>query len=240
MKFLAQALLKPAGLGLVLALSVAPVLAQTVCREPAAPAQTRTEIVAPEMHANGVTMSVRALHAQISADDLIAHFRALWAPLATGKRPGSMEHRVEDWRVISTVEGDCFTTVQIKPEGKGSYALVAVSRKPDGSRPSTAGLEFPMLPGSKVLADYGYVDGVRNARTVVVTNQARLSSNVDYYLSTLQKGGWVVLMQGDPRTADGKTSRALLMKKGLEEISLVFTADSGGQVTVVANRVDRP
>lgn len=214
--------------------------AQTACRAPDVPRNTRVEMVAPDMTNSGVAMSVRALHSSLTQEELLAHFRSLWAPLATKQRPGSMENVIPGWKVISTVQGDCFTTVQVKPEGAGSHALVAVTRIADSVKPSTAGLDFPMLPGSTILSDHAYADGVRNARTVVVTNPSRMSSNVDYYLSTLALRGWSVMMQSPAKPLSGKPEHVLLMKKGLEEISIVVSASQDGQTTVVANKVDRP
>ena len=56
------------------------------------------------------------------------------------------------WRVISTLQGRCFTTVQVKSRLGGSYALVAVSRgsRVRGSMPAAAALEWLPAGGPNV------------------------------------------------------------------------------------------
>lgn len=221
-----------------IALAAGGALAQT-CASPSTPSGARVEMVAPDMLANGVAMTVRAVESKLSVDELLAYYRQLWAPLATDTRPGSMENEANGWRVISTLQGRCFTTVQVKSRLGGSYALVAVSRKPEASLVARTAIDFPMLPGSRILNDLGYAEPVRNARTVVVANSARMSTNVEFYASELTRRGWVLMMRQQAQGPKG-LSEVIVLKKGTEEMNVVIAPAAGGQVTIVANLVDRP
>ncbi len=209
------------------------------CGLPEPPVGARVEMVAPDMQFNGVPMTIRAIHAKGTPDQLLAHYRTIWARLATASRPASLEQNVNGWRVISTVQGECFTTVQVKAESSGSYALVSVSRKPaQNAKLDAPGKGFPLLPGSKVLNDFTYRDDIRNARTLVLNNQATLTTNLTFYRDQMQDAGWQLLSERRPTGPDNQTY-VLTLKKELQEASIVLS-QAQGLVTVVVNVVDRP
>ena len=209
------------------------------CKQAAVPMDAKVQMIAPDMKVNGVQQTIRAFNSKLAVHDVLAFYRNLWAPLANKDRPGSLEQTTDEWQLISTVEGDCFTTVQVKADSKGSYALISVLKKPDASsRQQKLGAGFPVLPGSRVVNDMDYADGVRNARTIVLSNRSDMAANVNYYKTEFASRGWLMVMEDQP-VIDGQPSHVMLLKKGLEETTLVISR-SGGQVNVVANLVDRP
>lgn len=209
------------------------------CKDAVVPVGAKVQMIAPDMKSNGVQQTIKAFNSNLPVSEVLAFYRNLWAPLATPDRPGSLEQTLEEWRLISTVDGDCFTTVQVKADSKGSYALVSVLKKPDiSSRQEKLGAGFPVLPGSRVINDMDYADGVRNARTIVLSNRSNMAANVAFYKNEFTSRGWVAVMEGQP-LVDGQPTHVMLLKKGLEETSIVITR-AGGQVQVVANLVDRP
>jgi hypothetical protein len=225
--------------GFVAAVGVMGEASAVVCDAPAAPPGAKVEMIAPDMRMNGVQMAVRAVEAPQPVESVLAHYRSLWANLATAKRPGSMEQTHDGWKIISTVDGTCFTAVQVRAKGNGSYALVSVSQKPDPTAPRAAVSSLPALPGSRIVSETGFADGARNAKTVVVTNSSRLNANAEFYTSTLVRQGWIQLANRPVQTALG-TNQVMSFKRGLEEINLVLSPAEGGQVTIVANITDRP
>jgi hypothetical protein len=209
------------------------------CRQAAVPAGAKVKMIAPDMNLNGVQQTIREFNSNLSVTDVLTFYRNLWASLANSDRPGSLEETLDEWRLISTVDGECFTTVQVKPDSKGSYALVSVLKKPGVSvGQKKLGANFPILPGSKVLNDVDYADGVRNARTIVLSNRSDMAANVAFYRNEFTSRGWVAVLERQPEV-NGKPTHVMLLKKGLEETSIVISR-SGGQVNVVANVVDRP
>jgi hypothetical protein len=209
------------------------------CKEPAIPAGLRAQMIAPDMRNNGMETNIRAFNSPQPVVSVLAYYRDLWAPLATNERPGSLEHDLNEWKIISTVEGDCFTTVQVRTEAGGSYALVSVIKKPGTSpRVEKVGARFPILPGSKIVNDFEYADGVRNARTIVASNRSNLAANLNFYKNEFKLRGWTTVIERQPESRKG-VSHVLVLKKGLEETSLVLSR-MNGQVQIVANMVDRP
>ncbi|RZA10035.1 MAG: hypothetical protein EOP93_25340 [Lysobacteraceae bacterium] len=101
------------------------------CPVPSAPAGARVEMIAPQVEANGLDTSIRAVTVAMPVAGVLGHYRTLWAPLATPSRPGSLENEAAGWKIISSIDGRCLTTVQVKPQGLGSYALVSVARIQD-------------------------------------------------------------------------------------------------------------
>lgn len=211
----------------------------STCKQAAVPTGAKVQMIAPEMKLNGVQQTIRAFNSNLPVSDVLAFYRNLWAPLANSERPGSLEQTLDDWQLISTVEGDCFTTVQVKADSRGSYALVSVLKKPDlAARQEKLGAGFPLLPGSRVVNDVDYADGVRNARTIVLTNRSDMAANASYYKNEFASRGWVVVMEDQPKV-NGQPTHVLLLKKGLEETTIVISR-ADGQVHVVANLVDKP
>jgi hypothetical protein len=209
------------------------------CKQPAIPAGLRVQMIAPDMRNNGMETNIRAFNSPQPVGSVLTYYRDLWAPLATSERPGSLEHDLNEWKIISTVEGDCFTTVQVRTEASGSYALVSVIKKPGTSpRVEKVGAKFPILPGSKIVNDFEYADGVRNARTIVASNRSNLAANLNFYKNEFKARGWTTITESQPESREG-VSHVMVLKKGLEEASIVISR-ADGQVQIVANMVDRP
>ncbi len=210
------------------------------CRVPTTPYGARVEMVAPDMRMHGSAMTMRIVESKLSVEELLAYYRDLWAPLATDKRPGSREDKSPGWRIISTIDGQCLNTVQVRAQGSGSYALLAVAQAPGSvERRNAQVTSFPALPGTKVVQDMEFIDPVRNSRTIVLANKSNVQANASFYASTLKEQGWTQIMQGKPDSTRG-VHQVMVLKRGFEEISLVISPGPNGTVAIVANVVDRP
>ncbi len=229
------------GFGLCALLLMASVSVQAAdfsCDLPKAPDGALMEMIAPDMTMNGVPTTIRALHSTKTVAALIAYYRDLWAPLTTASRPGSLEQTLSEWSLISTLQGKCFTTVQVRQSGTGSYALISVIETQQQNKAKVKVESFPALPGSKVLNDFTYADGARNARTLVIANSSDFAANVSFYRTEFSLRGWTIQLERQP---EGKSviSQVFVLKKGLEEANVVISQVKG-QVQIVVNMVDRP
>lgn len=223
------------------ACSAAAQVADMGCTVPRPPAGARVEMVLPQSNNNGMAMTVRAIDSDLGVPAVLAHYRELWKPLQTPHRPGSMENDIPGWRVISTVHDRCFITVQVRPGAGGSHALVTVTRPEAGPRVASGAPNFPVLPGSRIASNIASSDPVRNARTVVAFNAARVDTNREFYASGLGHEGWVLVTHRPVRTQAG-AGHVLVLKRGVEEMNVVISpaTDGSGGTTVVANVMDRP
>jgi hypothetical protein len=203
------------------------------CRAFSAPDGAKLLYVASDMLVNGVPMSIKEMRTKDAPDSVLAFYRREWG----ARKPGSFETRTPGWRTIATFEGPCYYTVQVRPEGGGTYALLGVSRKPS-VRPQAPGAGFPMPAGSKVYNDLRHRDGPKTARTVLLTNSRAPRQNVQFYRETLAQEGWVSLVDRQVTTERGP-AHMMLWRRGLEEASITVQR-VGSATTVVANLVDQP
>ena len=209
--------------------------AATELRCPAFPAPSgQVAMVAESMQINGVPMTIKELSSKEPPQAVLQFYRQRWK----GNRFGSFEYPLDGWLgAIATMDGQCFYTVQVQPGGQGSRALLAVSgrRNPSGRNP---GAGFPKMSGSKIFNDMDHRDGVKTARTVMLSNDFSVTSNANYYREALAADGWTALIDRPVDTPRGK-QYVMVMKRGVEEASLTI-GQSGSGTAVIANIVDRP
>jgi len=217
--------------GLVLSTSALP--AAAACRSLSYPDGAQVAIVADDMEFNGIPMAVWELHWSGTPERLRAFFRLDWE----GRGDKVVETEAGLWKTVGTWEGGCFYTVQTRAVSGGSHALIGVTRK-SSSTVTKAGSNFPMLSGSKVMNDLRHKDGVRNARTLLLSNRFSIEANAGYYRSALGDSGWQATVDRVVATAAGPT-RVLSWKRDLEETSMTISQGASG-TAVVINIVDKP
>ncbi len=203
------------------------------CRAFPVPQGANLLYVASDMLVNGVPLSVKEMRTKEAPEAVLAFYRREWG---RGK-PGFFENPLEEWRTIATMDGPCYYTAQVRPDGKGSYALLGVSKRPS-VKPRPPGEGFPMLSGSKVYNDLAHRDGPKNGRTVLLTNVQPIEQNVRFYHESFERQGWVALVDRPVVTEKG-TAYVMLWRRGLEEASITVQRMGAG-TTVVANLVDQP
>jgi hypothetical protein len=203
------------------------------CREFAVPRGAQLLYVAADMTMNGVPMSIKEMRTKDSPDAVLAFYRHEWG----GRKPGFFENPQDEWRTIATFDGPCYYTVQVRPQGNGTYALLGVSRRPNVA-PRARGENFPMPSGSQVYNDLAHRDGPKQGRTVLLTNRQAPDANVLFYRQTFEAEGWVALVDRMVVTDKGP-AHVMLWRRGLEEASITVQKGGAG-TTVVANLVDQP
>lgn len=190
--------------------------------------------VAPDMRLNGIPMQIRQLTTDDSPQQVIGFYKNRWGPDPQRYH----EYTVGDWQAIATVNGDCFYTVQVKPDGSGAVALLGVSSPPTGGSPAQPGAGFPALSGSHVVNDIDNFDGPKTARTVVLINTFAPAVNLSFYRDTLGRGGWKTLMDHTVDTQKG-TAYVMVLKHGVREANVTITQAPLGTV-VLATIIDNP
>jgi hypothetical protein len=202
------------------------------CAEFPAP-EGRLEMVAKDMQINGVPMTIKELWSKQAPQTVLQFYRQRWAR----NRVGTFEYPLDGWQAIATIDGRCFYTVQVQPDGQGTRALLGVSARREVST-RDPGSGFPKMSGSRVFNDIDHRDGVKTARTVMLANEFSPSTNATFYRNAFTTDGWVPTLDRTVDTPRGET-HVLVLKRGIEEASLTI-ARSGAGSAVVANIVDRP
>lgn len=204
------------------------------CRDLPLPVEATASIVAQEMVMNGVPMSIKELRSRQAPEQVQRFFREYWK----GQGQRVLENMINGWQTLATQDGPCFFTVQTKAGDKGgTYALLGVTRSPDG--PSrTPGSGFPMMSSSRVFNDLAHKDGPKTARTLLLDNEFSPESNAVFYRNTLSAQGWENMIDRKVNTERGR-SHVQVWQRKTEELSLTI-GQSDGVTRVVANVVDRP
>lgn len=203
------------------------------CRAFPIPDGAQVLYVASDMQVNGVPLSVKEMRTKESPDAVLGFYRREWG---RGK-PGFFENPLQEWRTIATMDGPCYYTAQVRPDGKGTYALLGVSKRP-AVKPRAPGAGFPMPAGSRVFNDLAHHDGPKNARTLLFTNQQPIEQNVRFYREQYERAGWSALVDR-PVVTDRGPGYVMVWRRGLEEASITVQRQ-GASTTVVANLVDQP
>jgi hypothetical protein len=229
-------------IGALLGLSLAAALcapawgqdAEIRCPEFPAPSVGRLEWVAPNLRYSGIPMQIKELVTEQSPQQVIAFYKGQWG----GQPPYYHEYDVGPWKAIATLRQRCFYTVQVKPEGKGARALLAVTARPQSGLPAQPGAGFPYLSGSRVVNDIDHLDDGKTGRTLLIMNNYSPEMNADYYRRTLRADGWVAIAD---RTVPGARglSHVLVLKHGHYETNLTISPATTGS-SILVTRVDRP
>lgn len=204
------------------------------CRAFPLPDDAKATIVAQEMTVNGVPMAIKELRSRQAPAQVQRFFRDYWV----AQKKAVLENTINGWQTLATQEGPCFFTVQTKvTEQGGTYALLGVTRSPDGvSR--TPGSGFPMMSNSRVFNDLEHKDGRKMARTLLLDNSFTPEANAVFYRNALSGQGWQNMIDRKVDTGRGQ-SHVQVWQRGSEEVSLTI-AQADGITQVVANVVDRP
>lgn len=199
--------------------------------------EARLEWVAPYMMYNGVPMSVKRFDSEQKPADILAFYRRAWSAGPAGA--AAVEYTVGPWHTIAAARGNCFFTVQVQASGsKGSTGLLSATQAPDRVRVIDSSKALPMMQGSTVINDIEHHDDGKAARTLLLSNSFSAESNADFYRRSLGDQGWKIVTSYQMTTKKGP-GITIVMKRGLEEASLVITR-SGNSTTVLANLVDKP
>ncbi len=196
-----------------------------------APLRSTVSWVAEDVVLNTMPMSVRKFKSGDDVKTVMGFYRRLWqTPVGEGL-PGFIEQDYQDWKMISRFDKGFIMVVQAKPDlGGGSWGYLGISQLDKIENKVVLGKNVPKMNGSKVISDIKHNDTFRKANTVTLQNGFSVSSNASFYKSYYLGRGWDVAMDGP---AANNTTRAMVFKKGSDEVSLtIIRTDKGSQVVM--------
>ena len=192
-----------------------------------APPQSRVEWVGRDMEVNGLPTSIRAFHTSNSIEKVVQFYRREWQrPVERGK-PGFMETiDALPWYTISRIEDDYLLTVQVQVkqnDQSGSWGYLSISPLPEpGEKPPELGKNVPKMRGSNVLSEHTSKDPGKNARTLIITNEHSVPSNVTFYRNYYNGKGWT--METDRALGNDKV-HSLVFKTKRDRVTMMFLKD---------------
>ncbi|EKF73870.1 hypothetical protein A11A3_11693 [Alcanivorax hongdengensis A-11-3] len=195
------------------------------------PDGVKREWVADQMVFNGVAMRIFTFNYPHDLETLKHFYADAWDARGRDHKQASQGK----WWVLSSLQGDYYTTVQITDLGGTTYAQVGVSRIADLRTSAPPGEGVPALPRSEVINDITAEDAGRPSRTVILRNQHSVGSNYNYYLNHYRSHHWTAVHKNLDQSRRG--ARISLVKED-REMDIVIKRQ-GRDVNIMTVEVHR-
>lgn len=208
------------------------------------PVDASAQWVSANLTHNGMSMAVKRFVSPQSVDEVLKFYRQLWqdnntttvSQSATSKEvPGYVENSVGQWRTIGRLERGYSIVLQVRPSSDhgvegflSGYHIDGSQTKPRTKVRSIA--DIPVMSGSQTVSHTSVSNDPKSASTMIVTNQASVSSNYRFYQDVMPRNGWAL------STGSDRLPSSILMyaKAGAQaEISI---SQVRGESVVVINR----
>ncbi|HHJ14796.1 MAG TPA: hypothetical protein ENJ79_10575 [Gammaproteobacteria bacterium] len=186
--------------------------------------------VAQQAVQNGVPVEIQRLELSGSVEDVLAYYRTRWADPVDSDAPGYIERQAGGWRIISRLEGDRQTVVQLRrmPQGgvEGFVSRADLSATPASNR---ATREFPRKSGTRLVSSTESPDGAGKATTIMLINRFSVAANVRFYQRQMGFRGWRVV-----HASQAEGTAVLLFNKPGKRCEIAVSHDRGRTV-IMAN-----
>ncbi|MEQ8427148.1 MAG: hypothetical protein RLT87_11730 [Gammaproteobacteria bacterium] len=191
------------------------------------PPDARVEWVGKNMQINGLPTSIRAFHTRKSIEQVVEFYRREWQRPVERDKPGFMETiDAYPWYIISRIEDDYLLTVQVQVkqnDKSGSWGYLSVSPLVDPkTKPPELGKGIPKMPGSHILTENTSNDPGKKARTLIITNDHSVPSNVSFYRNHFNGKGWT--KETDKALGTDKV-HSLVFKTKRDRVTMMFLKD---------------
>lgn len=202
-----------------------------------APPKASVEWVGKNMQLNGIRSDIRAFHSKKSLEKIADFYRKEWQePVDGGDKdeqlPGYTETgAMAPWYLLTRIEDGYLMTVQIQEADRGgSWGYLAISPLPDKDLQIEPGKNIPKMRGSSVLSELKTEDLGQKGRTLIVSNEHSIASNVSFYRNHYQGKGWSTDI--DREVSRGKM-HTLVFKSRRKRINIMFIGDHNSTRIVI-------
>jgi hypothetical protein len=187
--------------------------------------------VAEDIEHNGTPMQIQSFRGGGSADQVMQFYRDRWSSRADGDVPGFVENKVGPWQVISIIENGSVLALQLQngPNGQAS-GFASVTNPAAISATRDVVTTLPRPSGSTLISHTRSRDGMRQASTLVLTNNRALSSNRDFYANAMPGKGWAVSHQHEHQG-----TAVLLFERDGQSCEIAISRNDRGKTVIVAN-----
>ena len=153
------------------------------------PPDATVEQVAGSASMNGVPIETRKFSVEMDAENVLEFYRKLWRKPIDG-HPGYVDGQINEWQIVSRIEGDYLLTVQVAEAEYGhSTGYLALSDYRNRTRVISS-TNFPQMRDSIVVNDLASSDPGKQARTFLLRNEFSTSGNATYYRQHYLHRGW--------------------------------------------------
>ena len=153
------------------------------------PPDAKVETVSASGSMNGVPISTRRFSVELPGEQVLEFYRKLWRK-PVGGHPGFTEGRINEWQIISRIEGDYLLTVQVAEASYNqSSGYLALSDYRDRVR-VVSSRKFPQMRDSVVVNHLTADDPGKKSETLLIRNEFSPTSNATYYRDHYLHRGW--------------------------------------------------
>ncbi|MBS0192670.1 MAG: hypothetical protein JSR34_00285 [Proteobacteria bacterium] len=194
---------------------------QVDCQPLPTPSRTAQQVIAPRIIINGRLMNIVAASSALSPQDFAAYYKKLWQ--GQPGRPAYVENTIGPWDVVAHKQGQCFYTVQIRPDGKGGAgALLGISALDQDF--GMGAVDFPAPADAEPLTHMVSRDGSRSGNTWLLYSNAMPTAVVAWYTQNLHAFGW------NPDMPPGRSPAGtiLMYSKGYDHAGIVVAPLKNG------------
>lgn len=154
-----------------------------------APPDATVEIVTAASSMNGAPITTRKFSVESPVEEVLEFYRKEWAKPLDG-HPGFAEGRINQWQIISRIDGDFLLTVQVRESQYGhSNGFLAISDHRKRTQ-VVSSQKFPLMRDSVLVNDITSNDPGKQGRTFLVRNEFSPTSNAAYYRDHYLHRGW--------------------------------------------------
>lgn len=196
-----------------------------------APTDARLDVVGLDMRLNGIRMSAWELHSESRPQSVLDFYIGHWGT-RDRERPGYTLVPLGDWQLFTHVDErrSLIYTVQVRPEGSGSFALLGVSDMLAGKGKPAAELArgFPGLGGSTYESVLEADEIGWKARTITLSNKRSVTANVEHYVRQLEGQGWHIEQAVQARSGEA----ALSARRNRDSLAITVFPQDGVTRTI--------
>jgi len=192
------------------------------------PSDAEVRVVARDLVQHGLPVDIASLTTSQSLDATLDFYREIWPERSDG--PGHLESRVDDWTIISHLNGDQNVVVQLRDDSNGTTGLISIMSLQVVATPSAASQLLP--PGGEQLSTTTTKDIGTSATTSVVESPDRPGVVSAHYKDTLQRAGWSLVSE---RVVSGQI--VLMLQQTGAWIELIVSDEESAGSLVVLNEV---
>ena len=200
------------------------------------PPEANVEWVGRNLEMNGIRSDIRAFHTKKSPEKVAQFYRHEWEKPVGKDLPGFTEtDAMTPWHLITRIEDGYLMTAQFQEADQGgTWGYLAISPLPNkDAKPAEKGTGFPFMHDSHVLSEMKTDDPGQKARTMVVSNEHSVNSNIDFYRNHFSAKGWT--LETDRVLTEGKL-HSLVFKSTRKRITIMFIGDQN-KTQLVINEV---
>jgi hypothetical protein len=220
-------------IGFIFVISCTPLLAVAEMSTVPIPSGVKSVLVGEKIIQNGLPLEIQGFNSALTPEAIVNFYKSEWAQGVQADQPGYIENNFSDWLVISRLEGNKNTLIQVKKSvNGGSEGFISVSEPFATKKPNKLARTFPKMGGSQLISTTESDDIGKTATTLIFQNTFSVKSNVNYYKSNMQSKGWSLnyaVNQGANAT--------LLFAKGNAQCDIAINKNDAGQTTIFANIV---